>query len=159
MSQSDVAASEAGRAARTPFTLVPGHQRPLHIVGEQLTVLASGAQTGSYEIFRQVGPCGTGPPPHTHPWEESFYVIAGEVTFGIDDDEEKVGSSTLVHFPAGTRHWFRFGVDGGELLSITSREGASHLFVDLDREVSSEAPDFAKLVEVSARHGLEILVT
>jgi quercetin dioxygenase-like cupin family protein len=50
---------------------------PLNIVGEQVTVLASGAQTGSYEVFRQVGPEGSGPPPHSHPWDEAFYVIGG----------------------------------------------------------------------------------
>jgi len=159
MRQTEVSPSETRRPAPQPFTLVPGHQRPLHIVGEQLTVLASGAQTGSYEIFRQVGPDGSGPPPHTHPWEESFYVIAGTVTFGIDDDEQNAEPGTLVHLPAGTRHWFRFGAGGGELLSITSRQAASLLFIDLDREVSSDAPDFAKLVEVSIRHGLEILVS
>ena len=32
----------------------------LKIVGEELTILASGEQTGSYEIFRQAGPEGSG---------------------------------------------------------------------------------------------------
>ena len=32
--------------------------QPLNVVGEHITVLASGAQTGSYEIFRQAGPEG-----------------------------------------------------------------------------------------------------
>ena len=159
MSQTEVASSEARRPALTPFTLGREHQRPLHIVGEQLTVLASGAQTGSYEIFRLLGPEGSGPPPHTHPWEESFYVIAGQVIFGINEDEENAEPGTLVHLPAGTKHWFRFGAGGGELLSITSHEAASHLFTDLDREISPDAPDFAKLVEISTRHGLEILVS
>jgi hypothetical protein len=47
-----------------------------------------GATTGSYEIFRQAGPEGAGPPPHSHPWEEAFYVIAGQVTFGVDGDDD-----------------------------------------------------------------------
>jgi hypothetical protein len=34
---------------------------PLNVVGEQITVLASGSQTGGYEIFRQAGPEGSGP--------------------------------------------------------------------------------------------------
>ena len=52
---------------------------PLKIVGEEVIVLASGAQTGSYEIFRQAGPEGSGPPPHRHAWDEAFYVLDGEV--------------------------------------------------------------------------------
>jgi hypothetical protein len=31
-------------------------------------------------------------------------------------------------------------------------------FTDLDREISPDEPDFAKLLEVSARHGTEVLV-
>jgi quercetin dioxygenase-like cupin family protein len=153
------AAAAAGRGVGTPFTLVRDEQRPLHIVGEQLTILASGAQTGSYELFRQVGPEGSGPPPHAHPWDESFYVIDGKVDFTIDGHEQTAAPGTLVHFPAGTRHCFRFGKGGGELFSITSCEAASHLFTDLDRELAPDDPDFAKMIEVSARHGLEILVS
>jgi hypothetical protein len=41
--------------------------RTLDVVGEKITVLASGAQTGSYEIFLQAGPEDSGPPPHNHP--------------------------------------------------------------------------------------------
>jgi hypothetical protein len=47
-----------------------------NVVGEQITVLAPGSRTGGCEIFRQVGPEGSGPPRHCHPWDESFYVTA-----------------------------------------------------------------------------------
>lgn len=142
----------------TPFIVMPEHHQPLNVVGEEITVLASGTQTGSYELFHQVGPAGSGPPPHTHPWDESFYVIAGEIRFSINDHEASAVPGTLVHLPAGTKHWFRFGEGGGEMLSITSREAVSHLFIDLDREISPDEPDFDRLVEISVRHGLEILV-
>jgi quercetin dioxygenase-like cupin family protein len=130
--------------------------RALNVVGEQLTVLASGAQTGSYEIFHQAGPEGSGPPPHSHPWDEAFYVIRGEIAFGHDDRELVARPGTLVHLPAGTTHWFRFGAGGGEMISMTSREGASHMFTDFDREVSPTNPDFAKLVELGRPYGLTV---
>ena len=139
------------------FALGREQQHELNVVGEHLTVLASGASTGSYEIFRHHGPEGSGPPPHTHPWDESFYVISGEVAFGIDGHDGVASPGTLVHLPAGTVHYFRFGKGGGEMLAIASREGASHLFAELDREIPPDQPDFVKLVEISNRHGLEIL--
>ncbi len=140
------------------FIVESDQQQPLDVVGEKITVLASGAQTEGYEIFRQVGPEGSGPPPHTHPWDESFYVIRGEITFSIDGRVGLAKPGTLVHLPAGTTHEFRFGRGGGEMISMTAREGASLLFADLDREITPEDPDFARLVEISVRHGLEILV-
>jgi quercetin dioxygenase-like cupin family protein len=141
-----------------PLIVTPGNApRPLNIVGEKITVLASGAQTGSYEIFLQEGPEYSGPPPHSHPWDESFYVIKGEIAFGIDGSETTALPGTLVHLPAGTTHWFRFGKAGGEMISMTSREGASQLFADLDREISPDKPDLGKLVEVGRRHGLAVI--
>jgi len=139
------------------FVVTPDrHSHSLNVVGEKVTVLASGAQTGGYEIFLQVGPEGSGPPPHNHPWDESFYVIKGEISFGIDDSERIAVPGTLVHLPAGTTHWFRFGKGGGEMLSMTSREGASHMFTEFDREISPDRPDLAKLVEIGERHGLKV---
>ena len=141
-----------------PFVVTPGNApRPLKLVGEQITVLASGAQTGSYEIFLQAGPESSGPPPHNHPWDESFYVIKGEIAFGIDGSETTALPGTLVHLPAGTTHWFRFGKGGGEMISMTSRAGAAQMFTDLDREISPDQPDLGKLVEVARRHGLEVV--
>jgi quercetin dioxygenase-like cupin family protein len=141
----------------TPFVITPDRaSRPLNVVGEKITVLASGAQTGGYEIFLQAGPEGSGPPPHNHPWDESFYVVKGEIAFGIGDSEMVALPGTLVHLPAGTTHWFRFGKGGGEMISMTSREGASRMFTDFDREISPEKPDLGKLVEIGGRHGLTV---
>jgi quercetin dioxygenase-like cupin family protein len=132
--------------------------KPLNVVGEEITVLASGAQTGSYEIFHQAGPEGSGPPPHSHPWDEAFYVIRGEIAFGVGEKALVARAGTLVHLPAGTTHWFRFGAGGGEMVSVTSREGASHMFTDFDREIDVGAPDLGKLVELGKAYGLAVAV-
>ena len=59
-----------------PFIIAPDdYAEELNIVGEYVTVLASGEETEGYEIFLQRGPEGSGPPPHSHPWDESFYVV------------------------------------------------------------------------------------
>ena len=141
-----------------PFIVTPDRApRPLNVVGEKITVLASSAQTGGYEIFLQVGPEGSGPPPHSHPWDESFYVLKGEIACGIDQGDMIALAGTLVHVPAGTTHWFRFGKGGGEMLSMTSRAGASRLFADFDREILPETPDLGKLIEIARRHGLAVV--
>ena len=130
--------------------------KALTIVGEQLTVLASGAQTGSYEVFHQAGKEGSGPPPHSHPWDEAFFVTRGEVAFGAGDTEAVARPGTFVHVPAGTTHWFRFGVGGGEMLSLTSRAGAAEMFTEFDREIAPDKPDFARLAEIAESHGAHI---
>jgi quercetin dioxygenase-like cupin family protein len=128
----------------------------LNVVGEHITVLASGAATGGYEIFLQEGPEASGPPPHSHPWDESFYVVKGKIEFGIGADKLVAVAGTLVHLPAGTTHWFRFCDGGGQMVSMTSRPGASSMFADMDREISPTQPDIEKLVRIGARHGLTV---
>ena len=142
-----------------PFVVAPqNYAPPLNIVGEHVTVLASGDATEGYEIFLQRGPEGSGPPPHSHPWDESFFVLSGEIEFGIAADSTTASPGTLVHLPAGTVHWFRFGRGGAEMISMTSRLGASKMFADMAREVSPANPDLVKLTEVGARHGLTLAV-
>ena len=139
------------------FVVAPkDYPRPLSVVGEHITVLASGVATGGYEIFLQEGPEGTGPPPHSHPWDESFFVTRGEVDFGINGADQTALTGTLVHLPAGTLHAFRFRAGGGTMVSMTSRLGASSLFAELDREIAPEQPDIGKLVAIAGQHGLTV---
>src|SRR5262249_42149074 len=106
-----------------PFVTTAADTPALEIVGEAITVLASGEATGGYEVFHQKGPEGSGPPPHCHPWDESFYVVSGRIDFGYGDESTTAKPGTFVHLPAGTVHWFRFGAGGGEMISMTSRLG------------------------------------
>ena len=129
-----------------------GEVKPFEIVGEQITVLAPGAKTGSYEIFHQAGPEGSGPPPHSHPWDEAFYVISGAIAFGVAGKDTVGTAGTLIHIPAGTTHWFRFEKGGGAMLSVTSREAASHFFAECHESLDAKAPDLAKFVEIGAKH-------
>ena len=78
---------------------------PLNVVGEQITVPAPGSRTGGYEIFRQAGPEGSGPPPHYHPWDESFYVVSGNIAFGVDAPRlaAEVRKPARNEWPANTR--------------------------------------------------------
>jgi len=141
------------------FIVTPeSYAETLEIVGERVTVLASGEATHGYEIFLQRGPEGSGPPPHSHPWDESFYVVKGEIDFGIGPDAKTGTPGTLVHLPAGTVHWFRFGRGGGEMISMTSRRGASEMFADMAREIAPVNPDLGQLAEVCGRHGLKVEV-
>jgi quercetin dioxygenase-like cupin family protein len=137
-----------------PFVVTPKDYAPaLNIVGEHITVLASGEATQGYEIFLQRGPEGSGPPPHSHPWDESFFVTKGQIDFGMGPESTTGSPGTFVHLPAGTVHWFRFGPGGGEMISMTSRLAASTMFTEMAREVAPVNPDLGKLGEVGVRHG------
>jgi quercetin dioxygenase-like cupin family protein len=143
-----------------PFVVTPtAYARPLNVVGEKITVLASNASTRGYEIFLQQGDEGTGPPPHSHDWDESFYVVMGTVEIIYDDKTVTAAAGTLVHLPAGTIHSFRFGAGGGEMISVTGQTGhAAQLFTTIDQEIPAGPPDIQKLIAVAERCGVTVAI-
>jgi len=151
--------SHAGDAMKPlPFVVTPdAYDRALNVVGEKITVLASKAATQGYEIFFQQGDEGTGPPPHSHDWDETFFVLGGSVEISYGDTTMAATRGALVHLPAGTLHSFRFGAGGGEMLSITSHGGnAASLFRTIDAEIAPGPPDVAKLLDIASRCGVHV---
>jgi quercetin dioxygenase-like cupin family protein len=143
-----------------PFVVTPDtYARALNVVGEKITVLASNASTQGYEIFLQQGDEGTGPPPHSHDWDESFYVIKGNVEISYGDKAITATPGTLVYLPGGTIHAFRFGAGGGEMISVTGHASrAGQLFTTIDQEVPIGPPDIPKLIAVAEKCGVTVAV-
>jgi quercetin dioxygenase-like cupin family protein len=141
-----------------PFVLRPADRKPsLTVVGAQIAVLASGSDIEDQQITVQSGDERIGPPPHSHDWDESFYVTKGQVVFTCAGETSMCTAGTLVHVPAGTVHAFCFGPGGGEMLEITGkRSNAVPLFTALDREIPPGPPDVAKVIQVFGQNGVKV---
>ncbi len=141
-----------------PFIVKPGDRSAaLNVIGTKVTVLASEADAQDLQITLQSGPEGTGPPPHSHDWDESFYVTKGQIQFTCGSETMMCTAGTLVHVPAGTVHAFSYGPSGGEMLEITgSRSKAVRLFTALNREIPPGPPDVAKVIQVLGEHGVKV---
>lgn len=125
------------------------------VFGEEITILADHSQTGSYEVYVHDAPEGVGPPPHSHPWDEAFYVIDGVVDFMCGDLAKSVKAGGFVHVPAGTVHTFRYASPTARILGFTSRGGAAAMFTAVDRECGA-VPDLAKAMAVLKRHEVDV---
>ena len=141
-----------------PFVVTPKDYDPaLNVLGIKVTVLASNAATQAYEITRQQGDTGMGPPPHSHNWDESFYIVAGEVEFTCAGQTVVCRPGTLVHVPAGTVHSFRYLADGCDVLEFTGQGGiATQMFRAVDREIPAGPPEVRKLLDVAKQNGVTI---
>ena len=140
------------------FVLRPADRKPaLTVVGAQIAVLASGSDIEDQQITVQSGDEGIGPPPHSHDWDESFYVTKGQVVFTCAGETSVCTAGTLVHVPAGTVHAFYFGPGGGEMLEITGKgSNAVPLFTALDREIPAGPPDVARVIQVFGQNGVKV---
>lgn len=126
---------------------------PLRIAGFDIQTLINGDQAQAFEVFLTSGSQGTGPAPHSHPWDETFFVLRGPIVFGVGEREQSVEAGTLVHVPGGERHWYRFGDEEGEFLSLTSGKAAAAMYQDL-ATIASDAPR-SDYRAVAIRHGQE----
>lgn len=140
------------------FVLTPDRREPaLNVVGTQVVVLASNAATQSFGVTFQRGDEGTGPPPHSHDWDESFYVLGGAIEFFVDQETHLCAPGTLVYVPRGTVHGFRYAKGGGQMLEITGQDArAAQMFTAVNDEIPVGPPDVPKLLDVLLRNGVTV---
>ena len=140
------------------FVVTPNdYNTALNVLGTKVTVLASNRATKSYEITMQQGDEGTGPPPHSHDWDESFYMLKGAVIFTCDGKTTICESGTLVHVPAGIAHGFNYGKGGGEMLEFTGQGGfATQMFTAINNEIPAGPPDIPKVLAVLNKNGVTV---
>jgi quercetin dioxygenase-like cupin family protein/ketosteroid isomerase-like protein len=130
--------------------------RTLRAVGEEVEVLSSG---GALEVFHVTGAAESGPPPHSHPWQEAYIGVRGDVEVTIGDAVTTLRPGDFVAAPAGATHSFRVLSESASFHLITSGHRASAFFADLDEHVAPGpvTPDsLPSLVEVARRHGLAL---
>jgi quercetin dioxygenase-like cupin family protein len=140
------------------FVLTPDQRSPaLNVLGTEVVVLASNAATQSFGITLQQGAEGTGPPPHSHDWDESFYVLSGAIEFFLDGEAHMCMPGTLVYASRGTVHGFRYARGGGQMLEITGQDAlAAQMFTAVNDEIPAGPPDIPKLLDVLMRNGVTV---
>jgi quercetin dioxygenase-like cupin family protein len=141
-----------------PFIVTPGSlDRPLTVLGVQITPLAQNTATLGYEITLQAGDEHVGPPPHRHDWDETFYVLEGAVEINVEGEVTRCEKGALAHLPAGTVHGYRFCEGGGRMLEITGQGGqAIRMFSDLSQRIPPGPPDLPLVASALLEHGVTL---
>jgi quercetin dioxygenase-like cupin family protein len=123
----------------------------LFVLGETLRPLLTNAMGSAIEIFDTKGPAEAGPPPHTHPWEEIYVVLAGELEVSVDGKAHVLKTGGVAHVPAGVTHAYR-NVSEAHFLTIVSKGNAASFFKQVSSEVEMSPPDIAGVVRVASQH-------
>ncbi|MCG3174794.1 MAG: hypothetical protein GMKNLPBB_03083 [Myxococcota bacterium] len=132
----------------------PYNQRPLSVVGDEVRPLV---RAGTHELFEISGPEGSGPPPHAHPWNESYVVLEGKLVVAVDGQEHILSRGDVVHIPAGVTHLYKIAAPGTRFLATTSGDKAGAFFADVDANVPPGVPtpdSLPGLITVAKRNSL-----
>lgn len=98
-------------------------------VGTYWRLLSTAATTsGRTSTFEEFFPSGVVAPPHVHDdeEEEAFFVLEGELTFLLGDQEVEAPPGTYVNIAPGTLHGFRCDSPVGRVLNTLAPGGFDH---------------------------------
>lgn len=70
-------------------------------------VLIGPDEAPNFAMRRFIMQPGGGMPKHTNRVEHEQYVLRGQATIGIGDEEIRVAANDVVYIPAGVPHWYR----------------------------------------------------
>jgi len=128
------------------------------------TWLATSAETGgAFLLFDDVMTRGKVTPLHTHPVDETLYVLDGVIRVHIDGREHELGRGGVAMVPRGVAHAFLVTSERARLLTLET-PGSSEAFYlgasePLTAVLEAAGPvDFERIRASAARYGgIEIL--
>jgi quercetin dioxygenase-like cupin family protein len=126
--------------ARVAEAQVVSGGETLWFLGTLARIKLDGRQTaGRFALWEGVLPHGAAPPLHSHPQDETFYLLEGELTAWLvepalaDDRSDspgwiksrgrRCGVGALVFAPGGTPHTFRVESDTARILVLSTPAG------------------------------------
>jgi mannose-6-phosphate isomerase-like protein (cupin superfamily) len=145
---------------KDPISIKPGEGKVLDVLGEILTIKASGKDTGgALAVIEEVSPPSGGPPLHLHHKEdEAFYVMEGEYEIQCGDDKIIASPGTFVFAPRKVPHMFRnVGAGQGKILAIVTPAGIEKFFEELSEGAEQGPLAFGKVKEISEKYEIELI--
>ncbi|MCE4565681.1 cupin domain-containing protein [Maribellus sp. CM-23] len=127
----------------------------LIVLTDLIKVLVSNRETGNeYAIFEENVPPLGGPPPHTHPDEEIFYIVEGTFEFILNDIQNpfKACQGSVIHVPSNAIHTFKnVGQTPGKMVVLLSPGNLLDYFrvIGTTVEENTPLPDLQKVPDFS----------
>lgn len=129
----------ATSAQRAEACVVSDSER-LWFLGTLARMKLDGRQTGGrFALWEGVLPHGAAPPLHSHPQDETFYVLDGEITAWLVEPDlagdrneppawvtshgRRCGAGAVVFAPGGAPHTFRVESDTARMLFLSTPAG------------------------------------
>ena len=136
--------------------VIPSVGSAFNVLGEAMTLQARSVD-GSWSLFHVTTPAAAGPPPHHHPWEETHYVLDGELEFRLGERVTRVTSGMSVQVPPDTLHsYVAQSPCGARFLTLVSPAGVERMFEALQQ--ASSSGDMGRVVQIAREHGVRAVV-
>lgn len=136
-------------------------QRTIHVFGEELLFIQTGAETaGRFTHWLEITPPGGGPPPHYHAKEEEwFYVLKGQVSFYTEGEWKDAPPGSRVYMPRNLVHAFKnTGSEPLHMLITTVPAGIEDFMLSAAAEFNAPGgPDQGRMLAIATEHGIHFV--
>jgi quercetin dioxygenase-like cupin family protein len=141
------------------LVLRPGEGRDIDMGNFRMSLKASGEDTANaFTLLEAAEPPRFGPPMHIHhDAAEAIYVISGEYTIFVEDDEYVCPAGSFIFIPSGVPHGFRVGPTLSRKLNIYVPAAMVGYFDELSAAIAAEQMDPDTLAEIAIRHEMEVI--
>jgi quercetin dioxygenase-like cupin family protein len=131
-----------------------GEAKGVRLAGEPLNFLVTGKDTKHTSMFDWTIPAGFSTGLHVHRvQEETFYVLDGECTWQIGDENVHAVAGTYVFIPPGVQHNIGNTSNApARVIMTVSPPGHEHYFEELSEMVGRGKPDTNEIAALRRRY-------
>jgi quercetin dioxygenase-like cupin family protein len=154
---------------KPPISTGPNEGKNISVIGDTYRILISGKQTGgAFAAIDMLIPPGGGPGPHAHAeFEESFFIVEGEIEVKSEEGNYIASKGAFVNIPkGGLVHSFKNTTGKvAHLLCTVVPAGLEEFFEEIGQPVEFEQflplpdmnEDFIRQLQAAAeKHGQKV---
>jgi quercetin dioxygenase-like cupin family protein len=133
--------------------------RPLHVLGTEVRFLCEGHNThGAWSLMEVTLPKDSGPPPHSHQWDEAYFITEGDVQFILGDRRFTATAGDFVYTPGSVVHGFSGASQRpARVLIFDAPAHAGAFFKRVDQEVNELPRDLHKVIDIGTDTGVRFV--
>lgn len=140
-----------------PKTLTAGEGDTHPLLTHTIVWKATATDTnGHYALFEMSDQFGGGAPVHSHPWEETFYILEGEIEILLGNRREVFGAGAMVHIPANAVHAFQICSPSARALGIVAPGNAEAFYREAGAKLTALPPDPIVMQELAEKYQLRL---
>ncbi|MBD2233945.1 cupin domain-containing protein [Phormidium tenue] len=129
------------------------YQMLTHTVVRKVTTVDT---NGYYALAELTDTAGSGAPLHSHPWEETFYILEGELEVQIGNQQQVCTVGSVAHVPANAVHSFKILSPVARALLLIAPASAEAFYLEVGDRVSDLETDMETMQEICAKYGLQL---
>jgi quercetin dioxygenase-like cupin family protein len=140
---------------KLPMTVRNGQVQALSVLGTEVRFLCEAESTGNaWSLMEVTMPRDSGPPLHTHDWDEAYYIVEGEAQFTVGARSVLAKAGDFLYTPGGVPHGFHGVTERTRMLILDVPAHAGKFFKEINQEVTELPRQLPKVIEIGERNGI-----